>query len=76
MNAYFNLEIESGSSAFSDDPGGEVIRIMKEVIKRMESGRSDGKVQDYNGNNVGKYSFYIESEPEELETGEDEEESQ
>lgn len=51
------IDYENGNEAFADDPNGEVIRILRECIKRIESGEECGNLYDINGNRSGDFSF-------------------
>ena len=54
----YTVSINTDSAAFSDDPGAEVARILRELADQLEAGRFGGPIQlrDYNGNTVGKAS--------------------
>jgi hypothetical protein len=56
----FIIEIETDNAAFEDDPSFEVIRILENLIKKIE-GNIDVFVDlyDLNGNRVG-FAEYVE----------------
>lgn len=58
----FKLEIDAtDNDAFADgNRATEIVRILRRVAKLIEAGRTEGKIQDVNGNTVG--SFYLEEE--------------
>jgi len=51
----FKIKISMGNDAMqtSDD----VVTALKQVIKKLESGRDGGNILDENGNNVGNFDF-------------------
>ena len=60
----FKLEIETGGAAFRDEDGEsldpnatEVLRILWDVICKLEAGYTDGSVIDVNGNKVGNWRY-------------------
>lgn len=64
----FKVEFKTGNAAFHDENGiyedcdyymeaSEVIRILKEVIKKLESGYREGACVDNNGNKVGSWKL-------------------
>ena len=66
----FKLEIKTGGAAFRDenqedrhgdavlDPNAtEVLRILWDVICKLEARHTDGSVMDVNGNKVGRWSY-------------------
>ena len=60
----FKLEIETGWAAFRDEDGEsldpnatEVLRILWDVICKLEARHTDGSVMDVNGNKVGRWSY-------------------
>lgn len=56
----FTLKIhDSSNAAFEDDPQAEVVRILREVIRKIESGRDYGKCMDANGNHVGDWCLTL-----------------
>lgn len=63
----FKIEIKTGNAAFADPHTGEysewhenygVARILREIADKIENGKREGKVMDYNGNSVGEFTFY------------------
>jgi len=53
----FVVKISTGNAAFEDDLKGETIRILREIIDRIESGEGCGSAVDENGNKVGLWGF-------------------
>lgn len=54
----FTLTMDTGNSAFENDEGGEVARILRVAADRIEHGRTDvGRLWDANGNTVGEYRW-------------------
>ena len=64
----FKIEIKTGNAAFHDDDCGngefdefatmeEVVRILRNVIQKLNCGRTEGKCIDYNGNAVGEWKL-------------------
>jgi hypothetical protein len=51
------LKIESGDAAITDDPRGEVTRLLRKAAQDMEAGRSYGGLMDINGNKVGSWEL-------------------
>jgi len=37
--------------------GREVVRILRDVARKVEQGQTEGKPMDMNGNSVGEYGF-------------------
>jgi hypothetical protein len=48
------ITIRTGNAAFTDDPHAELARIIREYADRLEGGREDCALMDYNGNHVGE----------------------
>ncbi len=61
----FKLRIKTKNAAFFNgvqseekhEPQQEVVRILKQVIDRLEMGNTEESVFDINGNNVGEYKL-------------------
>ena len=52
----FKLKFRMGNSAFDDgNKEYEVARILKEIAEKVENGRTEGSIMDYNGNNIGEW---------------------
>jgi len=55
----FKLKFKTNNAAFVEESGGdkkyETIRILKEVIKKLENDWDEGKVLDINGNVIGEW---------------------
>jgi len=47
------IEIKTGNSA-TNNPY-ELGELLKEVAEKIQDGRSEGNILDYNGNKVGKF---------------------
>lgn len=48
------IEIEMDNAAFEDDPGAEVVRILRTVPQKVDwRGANSAKLRDSNGNTVG-----------------------
>jgi hypothetical protein len=61
MKGIFKLETKiSEGSAFEDDPRGELVRMLKEVVEKVESGRDFGIIHDINGNISGTFEDFDE----------------
>ena len=59
----FKLEFRTGNAAFSHGDGPyEVKRILLDVAKQVESGRTSGKIMDVNGNCIGEFVADIDVE--------------
>lgn len=64
MGMVFKLDIQCDNDAFKyhgqddeDTRNNEVIRLLEDVIKRVDSGFESGTIQDTNGNTVGRWQF-------------------
>lgn len=53
----FKLTIKTANAAFSDDPGHEVARILRDVASKTANGYREGVVMDANGNRVGSWNL-------------------
>lgn len=56
----FDLAFDADNAAFDEDPRREVVRILREVAKRIERGDDttlDLSVLDINGNVVGRFKL-------------------
>lgn len=51
----FKVEFDCDNEAFSDDPALEIARILREVIRKLELGQTEGACMDVNGNRVGEF---------------------
>lgn len=52
-----NINTDCGNEAFTDNTEAEVLRILKDVIKKIQTGKEYGACMDINGNKVGEFSF-------------------
>jgi len=55
----FKLEIKTENAAFTDDPRGEIARILEELVSKVRNGYDPSVLLDYNGNKVGKVTWDI-----------------
>jgi hypothetical protein len=53
----FILEISTDNAAFTDSPGIETARILREAADRIERGTNNSRLRDVNGNTVGGFEF-------------------
>lgn len=66
----FKIEIKTGNAAFRSDyltdkngdyvldpQGTEVVRILKDIERKIEFGHDSGTILDINGNKVGEWSY-------------------
>lgn len=53
----FQLHFDTSNEAFSDSPAREAARILRKVARRLESGETDGRIRDVNGNTVGRFDL-------------------
>lgn len=61
----FLLKIETDNAAFADgNAASEVARILRETATKIESGHTDGKLRDSNGNTVGSFALEVADEDE------------
>lgn len=51
----FKMEVETGNAAFEWE--GEILRILKDVVSKIEAGCYSGSVFDVNGNKCGSYEY-------------------
>lgn len=51
----FTLEFETENEAFTDDPQAEIVRILQNLVRRIEHGEEGGAIMDVNGNKVGSF---------------------
>ena len=56
----FTLKLNTDNAAFSYDAAMEVARILREAANKLESGFTDTKLRDYNGNVVGQFTLDID----------------
>lgn len=56
----FVVEIRCDDDAFADDPTPEVVRLLRQVARRVElDGESCGGLVDVNGNSCGLYKYEV-----------------
>jgi hypothetical protein len=62
--AKFQLHVNTDNAAFEDDPAPELVRILRAVADRIESGdeyQMFRTIHDSNGNDVGRFALKHES---------------
>jgi hypothetical protein len=52
---YFQVEVRTTNAAFDEDAVPELVRVLREVIQRLEGGETNGNLRDGNGNSVGSF---------------------
>ena len=52
-----NIKFNTSGQAFEDYGDMEVERILENIIKKVKSGYTEGKILDYNGNTIGKWEL-------------------
>ena len=60
--ATFSMNLDSDNQAFADDPKGEVTRLLKSVIEKIENGDEFSDLYDINGNLVGDWCLDVSGE--------------
>jgi hypothetical protein len=52
-----DIDTNNGNDAFSDDDvkKSEIVRILKNIIWKIEMGKEDGRINDMNGNKCGEW---------------------
>lgn len=65
MDVLFDLKIESGNEAFSDDPREEIRRILHKFLDGLDGFEGHKKLRDINGNTVGYVYLEILEEDDE-----------
>ena len=61
---HFSLTIDSDDAAITDDPEGEIIRVLKRLTDRIRfgelalAGSDRGNVLDSNGNSIGHWEAH------------------
>jgi len=58
----FTIEIESNDAAFTEDPKGEVFRLLKLVSENIYCGAVSRVLHDINGNRCGQWSLEEDDE--------------
>ena len=55
------ISFETDNAAFHDELGYskryEIMRILKNITRRIDNGDTEGKVMDVNGNSIGQWSI-------------------
>lgn len=57
----FRFEIQTGNAAFTDQPGFEIARLLRQAAENVEAGALSAQVADINGNTVGSWWLDTES---------------
>lgn len=60
----FKLEFETGNAIFSEDPDGEVCRILANIQVKVYAGLARDAIRDVNGNTIGKWSYTLDLDEE------------
>lgn len=60
--ATFTMNLDSDNAAFCETPKGEVIRLLKNVIEKIENGDEFSDLYDINGNIVGDWCIDVSGE--------------
>ena len=61
----FRIELNTDNAAFGDEPEYEVGRILRQIVRSIESdGLTDQSLYDYNGNSVGEVIVSTNNTPE------------
>jgi hypothetical protein len=61
---HFSLTIDSDDAAITDDPEGEIIRVLKRLTSRIRfgelalAGSDRGSILDSNGNSIGHWEAH------------------
>ena len=53
----FTVKINTENDAFGRQTIFEVVRLLREIAKKLESGKTHGPVMDLNGNKVGTFDL-------------------
>lgn len=53
----FKIEFKTDGNSFEEDGDYEVKRILKELILKLDSGKTSGSVFDVNGNKIGVWGY-------------------
>lgn len=56
------INFSTSNVSFENQGTSEVVRILREIIKKIENGRVDGVVMDLNGNKIGTWDYSPEWE--------------
>lgn len=51
------ISIRTGNSAFEEDQGYEIARILRDLADKFEQGRTPSSANDINGNKVVKIEY-------------------
>jgi hypothetical protein len=53
----FELRVKTGNAAFEDDPKYELVRILLDVVQKIQNDYDCGYCMDINGNKVGEWKL-------------------
>lgn len=59
---FITIKFGTGSAAFDDDNPAEIVRILRELADRFESGNPPSVIRDINGNFVGECQILREKD--------------
>jgi hypothetical protein len=64
MAVSFTVEVESGDAALTEDPSGQLIRLLKQVQTKLMNSADEqgGPLFDVNGNRCGFWCLEIDEE--------------
>ena len=62
QNVSFDLRISTNDAAMINDPKTELLRLIKQVVEKIENDDEFGDLHDLNGNNLGFWLFEVEGE--------------
>jgi len=51
------ITVKMDNAAFTDDPGAELARILRDLAKHIENGDTGRRLMDGNGNRVGEFTI-------------------
>ena len=58
----FRLTLETGNNSFTDQPGIECARLLRQAAKNVEAGALCENLSDLNGNPVGFWRLDMEAD--------------
>lgn len=61
-NVSFNLNIDTGNQAMTDDPHFEMVRVLEDIQRTLIDGYDQGMVLDTNGNRIGTWKIDLEED--------------
>ena len=51
------IQFSTGNAAFDEYGDHQLEVIFERIIRRVNNGETEGKIQDINGNNIGEWSL-------------------